>query len=558
MSETAATKLEFPEEYTLEEMSNQKIKKKLDHLTVKGMEKISEYEGLATVESMFYLYLLKKYKSPCFLIDSTGDFWEILGLNLYIREFYSEEESAQIKNYLERLAEKLVDCINNDANIIIIPLGLTLYSPGVEAPDAHANVLIYRKQFNHIEHFEPHGQIGSFVNDKFNNIIDLFLKLFVECVNVELFKHKTPAQMKDAVPVELIGSSQVCPRLKGLQSYEDTSTLFKFEDIETSGYCAAWSMFFTELCLKNPTMTSTQILNSLFSAAMQKSLFFTTEDYFRHIIRGYATFINEKISTYFKFLLEDNEINITKLKKMGLDEKILLTRKMKMIIKIEMALTINPNAIDDRIKFLKKNDRRYKLYDVVNTKAFEFNKLELELLQKYKKNISKFNSPINTPDTPIIKPKLNVKLKPKKECPPDKELNLKTNRCVKIKPVKTVRQLINDRKDALQEELKNKIKECPPGKVLNPLSGRCIKIKQKTIKLKKEPKIKEPKIKVCPPGKEINLKTGRCVKIKQKTIKVKKEKAPKIKVCPSGKERNPKTGRCVNVKVKTRKNKARS
>ena len=38
---------------------------------------------------MFYLYLLKKYKSPCFLIEATsGDFWEILGINLKIREFY--------------------------------------------------------------------------------------------------------------------------------------------------------------------------------------------------------------------------------------------------------------------------------------------------------------------------------------------------------------------------------------------------------------------------------------------------------------------------------------
>jgi hypothetical protein len=529
----AAIKLEFPEEYISEEANN-KIKKKLNRLTIKGMEKISEYEGLATIESMFYLYLLKKYKSPCFLIETTGDFWEILGLNLYIREFYSEEESAKIKSYLERLAKNLVQCIDNDVNIIIIPVGLTLYSPGQD-PDAHANLLIYRKQFNHIEHFEPHGQTGSFVNEKFNSIIDLFLKLFVECVNVELFKYKTPAQMKDATPIELIGSSQVCPRLRGLQSYEESSALFKFEDIESGGYCAAWSMFFTELCLKNPTMTSNQILNSLFSAAMQKSSLFTTEDYFRHIIRGYATFINEKISTYFNFLLEDNKLNITKLKKMGLDEKVLLTRKMKMIINIEMALTINPNAIDDRLKFLKKNDRRYKLYDVVNTKAFELNKLELGLLQKYKKNIDKFNSPMNTPDMPII----DRKLKSAKVCPPDKVLNPLTGRCINAKPDKSVRQLINDRKDALQQELKNKIKECPQSKVLNPLTGRCIKIKHKTIKIKKEPKIKEPKT------------------IKN-TIKQQIKKEPKIKVCPPGKEVNPKTGRCVNIKVKTRKNKGDS
>ena len=517
-----APKVLFPEEYTSEEENN-KIKKKLDRLTEKGMQQISEFIGLATTETMFYLYLFKKYKSPCFLIESTGDFWEILGMNLYIREFYSAEETAKIKSYLERLAKSLVGCINNNVSIIIIPLTVTLYSPGIKEPDAHANILVYRKKFNHIEHFEPHGQTGLFGNEKFNNAIDLFLKLFIECVNVELFKDKTPAQIKDVVPIELIESSQVCPRLRGLQSYEESSEIFKFEDIESGGYCAAWSMFFTELCLKNPTMTSNQIMESIFSAAMQKSLFFTTEDYFRHIIRGYSTFINEKISTYFNFLLDDDKINMAKIKQMIVKDRALLTKKMIMIVNIEISLTLNPNAIDDRIKFLQRAQnqiQRISLVPVDSVKKYMHNKLEIELLQKYKKHIGNFNSPLNTPDTPILVLK-NKKQKPAKVCPPDKVLNIKTNRCIKVKPVKTVRQLINERKDALQQELQNKIKECPPGKELNPLSGRCIKIKQKTIKIKKEPKInkKEPKIKVCPPGKEVNPVSGRCIKVKTRKNK---------------------------------------
>ena len=170
--EAAAVKLEFPEEYTLEQ-SNKKIIRKLNRLSKKGLETITEFIGASLIEAMFYLYLLKKYKSPCFLIEATtGYFWEILGINLKIREFYSEDESDFINEYLERLAVKLVNCINNDVNIIIIPLGLTLYfSDGTE--DGHANVLIYRKQFNHIEHFEPHGKTGLFDNEKLNRSIEL-------------------------------------------------------------------------------------------------------------------------------------------------------------------------------------------------------------------------------------------------------------------------------------------------------------------------------------------------------------------------------------------------
>ncbi len=40
-------------------------------------------------------------------------------------------------------------------------------------------------------------------------------------------------------------------------------------------------------------------------------------------------------------------------------------------------------------------------------------------------------------------------------------------------------------------------KICPPGKQINPNSGRCIKIKTQ---------------KVCPPGKKLNPKTRRCIK----------------------------------------------
>jgi len=72
---------------------------------------------------------------------------------------------------------------------------------------------------------------------------------------------------------------------------------------------------------------------------------------------------------------------------------------------------------------------------------------------------------------------------------------------------------------------------CPPGKELNPKTGKCVKAKP--IKNAYEP---------CPLGKERNPATGRCIKIKQnKTIK-KREEEP----CPNGKERNPKTRRCIN------------
>ena len=62
-------------------------------------------------------------------------------------------------------------------------------------------------------------------------------------------------------------------------------------------------------------------------------------------------------------------------------------------------------------------------------------------------------------------------------------------------------------------------KECPPGKVLNPKTNRCNKIKtpKKPKKPKKPEKPEKPKtLKPCPEGQERNLKTNRCRKIQKK------------------------------------------
>jgi hypothetical protein len=560
----SALKIEFPEEYTLEE-GNKKIEKKIHRLSKLGLGKISEFIGTTPIEAMFYIYLLKKYKSPCFLIETTGgDFWEILGINLKIREVYSAEESDYINEYLERIAVKLVHCIKNDANIIIIPLGLSLYYPD-GTNDAHANVLIYRKKFNHIEHFEPHGKVGLFNNEKLNSSIDLFLKLFVEYVNIELLKNKARAQ--DFKPIELIESNQVCPYIRGFQHFEESSDIISYLEIEGGGYCSAWSMFFTELCLKNPSMTSSQIITSVFSTAQHKIL---PEDHFRHVIRGYVTLINEKISKYFSFLL-GKKIDIGDVKKMDASQQTKLKDKLKIIINIETELAFNPNALDDKIKLLDIKSKKNLFLS--NDEFYKINN-ELYTLEEYRNHINDFNSPINTPSsfTSVNVKKIKktkkikeIKRKEEKICPPGKELNLKTNRCVKIKPV-SVMKLIKEQKKKLEEELSKKTKECPPGKELNQVTGRCNKIKTKTFKIKKDKKEKpkkEKKInKECPPGKELNQVTGRCVKIKTKTFKIKKEKKEKNKLekgankdCPPGKELNLKTNRCVKIKTKTVKNK---
>lgn len=118
-----------------------------------------------------------------------------------------------------------------------------------------------------------------------------------------------------------------------------------------------------------------------------------------------------------------------------------------------------------------------------------------------------------------------------KKCPQEKELNPKTNRCVK---------------------------KCSSGYQRNS-EFKCVKTKSNIPKLKSSKSFTR---KVCPHNKEVNPKTNRCVnkcqsgyarnldfrcvKTKTSVPKQKPLKSFTRKVCPNNKELNPKTNRCVN------------
>jgi len=144
-----------------------KIHSKLDIFSEKNI--IRQWPGFDIIDTLFYLYLFNKYKNNC-LIKHKGITSDIsLGLELQIQTRILQKQNY--RDHLETVAKQLVDCIKRDIASIIIPLYLKTSKGG------HANVLIYRKKDNVIEHFEPHGSryLGS--NDKFNKLIDKKLNL---------------------------------------------------------------------------------------------------------------------------------------------------------------------------------------------------------------------------------------------------------------------------------------------------------------------------------------------------------------------------------------------
>jgi hypothetical protein len=619
-----------------------KIQTKLTTLNKIGKEKILNFIGSNEVETMFYLYLFKKYKSNCFLYDkdvlkqTLGR--RILGMSILIMTKYEPYEKKEIEDQLITLADVLVNCIKKDAKIIIIPVQL-VFTDG-----CHANVLIYRKNLNQIEHFEPHGKNYSTHDDNTNKIILGWMKFFVSRINAELFTSKMQQ-------IKLIESTDVCPYINGLQNLEGWSNIPLVKGVEPGGYCVAWSMFFTELCLKNPNIPSLELMNYIFNTLLYMSEM-EKRDYLRSVIRGYSVFINEKITKYFS-LFGESGLTIKKIQNFTRNKRTNFLLILKRLIELEMDLETDPLHIEKTFELITKKIAEFskdenmldegnktlimrKIARLVEMKGF---------YEKYKK--FKVSEPTESISSQIQKsiPKQNIMVqkKPVKVCPEGKEINPKTARCVKIK-IKTKTQKVRkikipkaktpQQKVEIEEPEIKSTKSCPPGKEINPKTGRCIKIKTKTQKVRKIkiPKAKTPKQKVeieepkkvletvklepeikstksCPPGKEINPKTGRCIKIKTqkvKKVKIPKMKTPKIlpkavlipkvvlklepppikslrpmspdlpppfepepkvvlepvklvpeikvtKECPPGKEINPKTGRCVKVKTKTQK-----
>jgi hypothetical protein len=232
------------------------------------------------------LYLFNKYKTNCLITQAHEE------LVPEIKIFINPDKPNINDGTLKYLSKELVKCISINKPIIIIPLSLKMNIMGETT--GHANLLIYRNNTREIEHFEPHGSEFSGHNYDIVNVpLNKDLDFLVENINIELDK-------KRLLPIKLVKAHEVCPHLYGLQGHESLSQLPKLP-IESGGYCVAWSMFFTEMCLKNPEIPSKQIYEAMLNETKKHDI-----NYLKKVIRGYTCFINNKMAKYFSQILQDN------------------------------------------------------------------------------------------------------------------------------------------------------------------------------------------------------------------------------------------------------------
>lgn len=382
---------------------SEKTFKQFQKYVSKG-ENIFSHIGADFIQCLIYLHMFKKYKSDCFLYNENDNF-RLLGLGFFIKNNETEEDKKLREEHIDVIAKAFIDCIDKKIKIVIIPIVIDQ-----EDEDSHSNVLIYRSQHNEIEHFEPHGAYFMLKKKEGNKIKKIIMTFVNHCNN--LLKNINKEKIK------FIPSNEVCPAIKGLQALEAESTLTNPEDIEEA-YCASWNNFFTEVCLKNPELKSSEIVDRLLKYFKNQD---NIEDYLRKVIRGYNAIVGNKIESYLKILFGDettidyineitNEKEYLKIRRLLLEllkiESYLLTDKdfdlnkeMKQIdIEIRKNKFLKHLSNEEKISLLAKKKilENYEKIDQANKESLtENSKIELlsSVLHNYGENEEEISSTI--------------------------------------------------------------------------------------------------------------------------------------------------------------------
>jgi hypothetical protein len=258
------------------------------------------------------------------------------------------------------------------------------------------------------------------------------LLLFTSILNDELKKDNLHE-------VEYIEASQVCPYIEGLQILELKSQLNRSKT-EPPGYCAAWSMFFMELCLKNPNISSSDILTNIYNYLTTKP---DASDYLRRVIRGYSGYIYEKfekyLSVFFKRKLSIDDIKMF-YKKNDYERMNKLREVLNMLSLLEFRMVTDP---DFNLKNELKQTRK-EFYNLTKGKTKDEIRQQIKTRLRlknlyYKKRILQNYEEYNNYDR-VSEPIFDSPLEIKRE--DIKNLNILTKKIREIpnKPPKTLKK----------------------------------------------------------------------------------------------------------------------
>ncbi|ARF11749.1 ankyrin repeat protein [Klosneuvirus KNV1] len=228
------------------------------------------------------IYLLSKHKYACSTIEPNFktnndmcNYFLSLGMRTTNKCEFLNFEIVWVHKKLffsDNFANNFRKCIdNNNIRFIIIPLGIEIER------GSHANYLIFDKKTYEMERFEPYGSESPY---KFN-------------YNQKLLDNILSFKFTEIDPnIKYISPDNFLPKI-GFQYFdiyeEKTSKIG-----DPSGFCALWSLWYTDMRMKYPDINRKSLVNKLLKEIKFKNISF------RHMIRNYSINITDIRDKIFK------------------------------------------------------------------------------------------------------------------------------------------------------------------------------------------------------------------------------------------------------------------
>lgn len=252
--------------------------------------KISECEyaemcyfvGLSIDVLIGLLYLLKKHSNACSTLTSNFinnnelcSYLSVVGYDTRNKCEFMNFEIVWIYKKLffsENFIENFQKCINNKKiRFVIIPLGIEIEE------GSHANYIIFDKQTYEIERFEPYGSQSPSNYDYNEHLLDSILSFKFNEINNDI-KYISPMKYLPKISFQY------------LDVYERKTK--KIGD--PGGFCALWSIWYTDMRLTYPDYDRKILANKLLKEIRMEGISF------KNLIRNYSSNITNVRDEIFK------------------------------------------------------------------------------------------------------------------------------------------------------------------------------------------------------------------------------------------------------------------
>jgi hypothetical protein len=218
------------------------------------------------------VYLLQKHNNVCSTLSKNYadnndlfKFYKSLGLVMSNRSEFLNFEIVWVHMKLYIMGnfyDVLKKCISSHKRFIVIPVGIELKN------GSHANYMIYDRDTHEIERFEPHGSTTPPGLNYNPDLLDDVLEKRFKLVDEKLIYIRPHAYL---------------PKI-GFQIIDATESSRK-KIGDPGGFCALWSLWYTDMRLTYPHINRQKLVKKLMSNMISDNISF------RNMIRNYSKYI---------------------------------------------------------------------------------------------------------------------------------------------------------------------------------------------------------------------------------------------------------------------------